>query len=177
MDDKPWFIKDWDLVLEDLEKEHRDKAPVIEETKFVQIFLPHFYKVTNDITTAWFSVSKSVFYEVSVVSGGKEIYRVPALCNRASEHPMEIDSDWHFITSYATQLSNSVPHLVQGYLSSALGGEISIDNQGYESLKRWNDIFIRYNFPSIIPENMVETMAGNSNISEVISDEEEPSDW
>ena len=29
MDDKPWFIKDWDLVLEDLEKEHRDKAPVI----------------------------------------------------------------------------------------------------------------------------------------------------
>ena len=90
---------------------------------------------------------------------------------------MEIDSDWHFITSYATQLSNSVPHLVQGYLSSALGGEISIDNQGYESLKRWNDIFIRYNFPSIIPENMVETMAGNSNISEVISDEEEPSDW
>ena len=177
MDDKLWFMKDWDEVLADLEKENHDKAPVIEETKFVKIFLPHFYNGTNDITTAWLTVAKSVFNEVSVVSGGEEIYRIPALCNRASERPMEVDSDWHFITSYATQLSNSVPHLVQGYLTSALGGEFSINHQGYESLKRWNEIFVRYGYQSIIPENMVETQGGNTNISEVISDEEEPSDW
>lgn len=170
-------IHDWDAFLADLENEHISKSPVIDEVKFVQIFLPHFYKGTKEINTAWLAVSKSVFNEVSVVSGGKEIYRVPALCNRAAEIPMVVSTDWHFINAYASQLRDSMPHLLQGYLEQALDGEISIDYQGYESLKRWNEIFVRYGYPTIIPENLVESKANNSNISEVISDDEEPSDW
>lgn len=169
--------RDWDTVLLDFQKEQDEKLQVIDETKFVQVFLPHFYNGTNNIDTAWLAISKSVFNEVIVVSAGKELYRVPALYNRASDKPMEIETDWHFITAYASQLSQSVPHLVQGYLTQALGGEISINNQGYESLRRWNDIFIRYGYPSIIPENLVENTGNTSNISEVISDAEEPSDW
>lgn len=170
-------IHDWDAFLADLENEQVSKSPVIDEVKFVQIFLPHFYNGTNEINTAWLAVSKSVFNEVSVVSGGKEIYRVPALCNRAAEIPMVVGTDWHFINAYASQLRDSMPGLVQGYLEQALDGEISIDYQGYESLKRWNEIFVRYGYPTIIPENLVESKANNSNISEVISDDEEPSDW
>lgn len=138
----------------------------ISEDNFVNVFLPFFANEENlynvglgnwiTVATANGQFPSGQFREVDVVDdAGRVLYSIPPVYDREAIKPKKISDKISYdqLIQQAEKLGTIKPSLktkLSNQIFTALLNKMkSGDNKAIEYLTRWNDIFIRYNRPSI----------------------------
>ena len=134
--------------------------PTIQESQFISEFLPMFTadprKVDGKIfVNAWINISNSPLAEVDVLRGNELLFTVPPLLH-APDSLLEVldKSQAYQNISQAALKYNVMPKLGEAHMKRWMDGTIPKQEIAFEHVHRWNEIFKRYNLPTIpLPEN------------------------
>jgi hypothetical protein len=148
---------------------------VIAESFFVGVFLPMFagdenpqHKATPEM---WFNVARSAFNEVTVVSdGGGFLFDVPALASQDAIKPLDgtgKDANMQTVTDMITTArlyAQRGPNVMQGIIANEMDKRSFLFKEAQMSadhIRRWNEIFARYDRPLLPVTGAVATNTTN----------------
>jgi len=179
-------VKDQDLVR-------------MEERRFVAVFLPMFvgdevqlYADHGANVDTWRRLAGGAQKEVVIVDhNNAELYRVPPLFDMEAIKPFDSKDPSRTVPSIsdmlarANMIAKQGPVAFQNYMDTELERRVNLISNGKRDesdyIKRWNEIFKRYNRP-LIPENLfagtgqVATAQAAQNERPADNDEFEPID-
>lgn len=155
------------------EAQRREPLSTLEEDIFVHVFLPFFCGEDNTYKVGlgnWETVASGgtpgpggLYKEVIIVDKeNKELFRVPPIYDRSAIKPFKL-SDTIALQSLLERTEAYAmikPQLGIDHLSRVFSNLLSkmkiADNNALDYLKRWNDIFIRYQkTPLFVEKNSV----------------------
>lgn len=125
--------------------------PRIQEHDFVTYFLAGFAGELDKVDIGqWLVVAGSPQNEVEVVSGDTVLFKVPSLVGNVSLKP--VAGQAHLmgeIISRVQKLNQIHPTEGQRYMDEMLKDRVVNEHNNFEVIRRWNEIFARYNKPLI----------------------------
>lgn len=129
--------------------------PSIQESQFIAEFLPMFSADPRNVegkifVNAWINISNSPFAEVDVMRGNERLFTVPPILHTPESLLSVLDkSEAYKNITQAALKYNVMPKLGEAHMQRWMDGTIPKQEVAFEHVRRWNDIFKRYNLPTI----------------------------
>lgn len=144
-DELPEFMREAFRVI--LER----KRPQIQEHDFIRYFLDGFAgKIENVPLEKWLDVAGNAMNEVEVCKGDEVLFVVPPLMG-----PIDIKTEGgrafaiSEVIAKAQKLNYIHPNQGKAYMDEMLGSRIGHREEDLIYIRRWNEIFARYDLPTI----------------------------
>jgi hypothetical protein len=143
-------------AMRDIRELSEDSIPTVDETTFKQRILPSLlYRGDREIDLGfWADIAGSVFMPIRVVSGGKILFTVPALCKRPGIEAVKTSKESTFeVIATAKQKSEIIPSLGERYLDSKLSSRVYETRMDQAEREVWNQILTHYGYPPLDDSN------------------------